>query len=104
MDDTRGFGAFQRENIPSNVAIDGTIAGKFVLFRLFTGLLAGILPAWALSSFRPVEVLKNLSTIKLLGGNGFRKALIMAQFSLSLVIIIFTWTFKKQLSYMQTTD
>src|SRR5258708_403619 len=100
----RDYAPFSAEMIPADVPIDGTLAGIFVLFSLFTGLLAGILPAWALSSFRPVEVLKNLSTIKLFGGNGFRKALIIAQFSLSLVIIIFTMTFKKQFSYIVNAD
>jgi putative ABC transport system permease protein len=71
---------------------------------MFTGVLAGVLPAWALSSFKPVEVLKNLSNIKLFGGSGFRKTLIVLQFTLSLIITIFTVTFFKQFNYTANAD
>ena len=100
----RDYAPFSAELIPSDVPLDRSLAGLFVLFSLFTGLLAGALPAWALSGFRPVQVLKNLSTLKLFGGSAFRKGLIIAQFTLSLVIIIFTMTFKKQFSYMVNAD
>ncbi|AXY74898.1 hypothetical protein D3H65_13270 [Paraflavitalea soli] len=76
----------------------------FLLFSLFAGLLAGVLPAWALSSFKPVEVLKNLSTVKLFLGNNFRKSLIVVQFTLSLVATIFTLTFFRQFDYMDNAD
>ncbi|MDB5246099.1 MAG: hypothetical protein JWQ40_493 [Segetibacter sp.] len=76
----------------------------FILFALFTGLLAGSLPAWVLSSFKPVDVLKNLSTIKLFGGNKFRKVLIITQFTLALVITIFTSVSSKQFSYIANAD
>ncbi len=76
-----------------DLTLDAGTCLWFLLFSLFAGLLAGILPAWALSSFKPVEVLKNLSTVKLFLGNNFRKSLIVGQFTLSLVATIFTLTF-----------
>ncbi len=76
----------------------------FILFTLFTGLLAGALPAWILSSFKPVEVLKNLSNIKLFGGNNFRKGLIIIQFTLALVTTIFTAISSRQFNYIATAD
>ena len=51
-----------------------------------------------------MDVLKNLSNIKLFGSNGLRKTLIVTQFALSLVIIIFTITFFRQFRYMATAD
>lgn len=98
------YAPFMAELIPANAVIDGSLWIWFILFSLFTGLLAGALPAWILSSFKPVEVLKNLSNIKLFGNNGFRKSLIVAQFALSLVVTIFTLTFSKQFNYMATAD
>jgi putative ABC transport system permease protein len=83
---------------------DATTFLWFFLFSLFAGLLAGVLPAWALSAFKPVEVLKNLSTVKLFLGNNFRKSLIVAQFSLSLIAAVFTLTFFRQFNYMATAD
>jgi putative ABC transport system permease protein len=95
---------FASEMIPGQFHFDPTLFLWFFGFSLFTGLLAGILPAWALSAFKPVQVLKNLTTVKLFGGNGFRKTLIVVQFTLSLVLIMFTQIFTRQFSYMANAD
>jgi putative ABC transport system permease protein len=87
-----------------DLSLDVSTSTWFILFSLFAGLLAGVLPAWALSSFKPVEVLKNLATVKLFLGNNFRKTLIVGQFTLSLVAIIFTLTFFRQFDYMANAD
>ena len=92
------------EVIPQGVSIDIGLIGWFIAFTLFTGLIAGALPAWALSAFKPVEVLKNLSNIRLFGSNGLRKTLIVVQFALSLIIIVFTATFYKQFKYLASAD
>ncbi len=98
------YAPFSSEMIPGNFSFDISIFGWFLAFAFFTSLLAGALPAWALSSFKPVHVLKNLSTVKLFGGNGFQKGLIITQFVLSLVIVIFSLTFSRQFSYMEKAD
>lgn len=87
-----------------DLSLDAATAGWFFLFAVFAGLLAGALPAWALSSFKPVEVLKNLSTVKLFLGNNVRKGLIVVQFTLSLIAIVFTLTFFRQFDYMDNAD
>ena len=98
------YAPFAGELIPQGATFNLGFLTWFFLFALFTGLLAGALPAWALSSFKPVEVLKNLSNIKLFGSNGLRKGLIVVQFALSLVIIVFTLTFFNQFKYMANGD
>ena len=87
-----------------NTNFDFTLCLWFVLFAIFTGIVAGALPAWALSSFKPIQVLKNLSNIKLFGGNNFRKVLLILQFSLALVIIIFTSIASKQFNFISHAD
>lgn len=98
------YAPFGPEMIPEGFSFDRSLFGWFLIFTFFAGLLAGGLPAWALSSFKPVQVLKNLRSVKLFGGNIFRKGLIVTQFSLSLVIIIFTQLFSRQFAYMRNTD
>ncbi len=95
---------FIRELLPANIRIEPSLIGWFLAFTVFTGLLAGALPAWALSSFKPVQVLKNLSTVKLFGSNNLRKSLLVIQFSLSLVIIVFAIVVSWQFQFMSKAD
>jgi putative ABC transport system permease protein len=68
-----------------------------------TGLLSGIYPAFFLSSFRPIRVLKG--TLRTAGGGRvFRKALVIVQFTLSVFLITGTAIISRQMTYMRTKD
>ncbi len=88
------------EFIPSSFHYNTTFIAWSVVYALFTGLLAGTSPAWILSAFTPLRVMKNLSTAKILGKVSLQKTLIVFQYSLSLVVIIFLFAFSSQFSFM----
>ena len=71
-----------------------------LVFSITVGLSAGLFPAIMLSSFKPISVLGGLSNVKLFSKTGLRKALIVAQFTLSLIFIISTTLVYQQLDYM----
>ncbi|MEP7319885.1 MAG: FtsX-like permease family protein, partial [Panacibacter sp.] len=92
------------EFIPSSFHYSFVFIGYTIAFAVFTGLLAGSAPAWILSSFKPLRVLKNLSTAKLFGKVSLQKVFIVFQYSLSLTIIIFLFAFYRQFTYMADAD
>jgi len=65
---------------------------------LATGFLAGSYPAFVLSTFRPIEVLKN--KIRVGGSNLFTKSLVTLQFALSIALIIATVVILQQTRYL----
>lgn len=79
------------------------LIGISFVIAVLIGLLSGTYPAFFLSSFNPIAVLKGIS--ETLGGKGtFRKVLVVIQFTISVFMIIGTLTISKQLRYMRNTD
>ncbi len=70
---------------------------------LFIGVVGGRYPAFYLSGFNPVSVLKGKLAAK--GGNAvFRKALVVVQFSISIFMLISTLVVFDQLRFMRNKD
>jgi putative ABC transport system permease protein len=74
-----------------------------VCFLVGAGVLAGIYPAFVLSSFRPVVVLRS-SFSQGKKSAGLRKILVMLQFAVSIMLIFCTTVVSKQFGYMRNRD
>ncbi|MEO6838259.1 MAG: ABC transporter permease, partial [Ginsengibacter sp.] len=74
-----------------------------IIFTLLVSFFAGLYPALVLSGTQVMGVLKK--GFNFTGGNNLlRKALIVAQFGISVFLIIFTIVILQQMHFMQTKD
>lgn len=68
---------------------DPILITGLLAYAVLTGLVAGAFPSWLLSAFKPIQVLRKMKNIKLFRGVAVYKAVIVAQFSVTIMLMIF---------------
>ncbi len=100
--------AFMQLNIAREFAAelkeDYSLLLYFIAFAFAIGLIAGLLPAGYLSSFKPATVLKDSGNVNVYSRLTFRKALIVVQFVLSITFIIVVLVVHRQINFMVNMD
>lgn len=77
---------------------------QFFGFSVLLGLITGIFPALYLSSFKPIQAMKKTLTNSKLSRVSMRKALIVSQFVISIVLIVSSVLVYKQIKFMVESD
>lgn len=97
------FNSFANKDLPFSYILQPTIILSLLSIVIFVGVVGGSYPAFYLSGFNPVSVLKGKLSAK--GGNAlFRKALVIVQFSISIFMLISTLVVYDQLQFMRDKD
>jgi putative ABC transport system permease protein len=94
------FRAFSGLQLDMAVIMNAPTLGLIVLFALSIGVIAGSYPAFYLTRFKILNVLKGKIASGAKSGN-LRKVLVVTQFSISLILVVSTLVVFQQLNFIQ---
>ena len=97
------FKTLANKELPYSYILQTPVLLSLVGIVVFVGIIGGSYPAFYLSGFNPVNVLKGKLAVK--GGSVvFRKVLVVKQFAISIFMLISTLIVYNQLQYIRNKD
>jgi len=96
------FNQLAAKTLTTDVLFSPRILPVLLLLPLIVGVLAGSYPAFFLSSFRPVSVLKGGKLNAGSQSGNLRSSLVVFQFAMSVILITGTLVIYRQVHYIQT--
>jgi putative ABC transport system permease protein len=97
------FNLLAGKNFNADILMNPVVLSSLFLITIVVGVFGGSYPAFFLSRFSPVIVLKGEIT-QGSAGNLFRKILVVIQFTVSVIMIICTLVVYHQLNYLKNMD
>jgi putative ABC transport system permease protein len=97
------FNQFTNKQLSLGFATDYRIWGTAISATVLIGLFSGSYPAFLLSGFKPLSLLKGLK-INQSSSLSLRKSLVIFQFTIAVVLMIGTVVIYRQVRFMNTTD
>lgn len=91
-------------NLFRSAKIDSLFVVLFILFSILTGLLAGVIPGTLLSKLKTIQVLQNLSNLKILKASYLYRFFAIVQFAICGIIIMVLFSMYRQNRFMATAD
>ena len=98
------FGALIDRNLTSSLFLNPDILFVFLGIAVLVGLLSGGYPAFIISSFHPIQIIKGTLRIGSKSSAVFRNSLVIAQFVVSIILIVCTFVIHNQLSYIRNRN
>ena len=98
-----GFNTLSGKSLDMNSIKTWKLLMGLLLIGLFVGFASGSYPAFFLSSFKPVDVLKS-GAMRGIRGAGLRKVLVTFQFMITIVLFICTMVVNGQMNYLEVKD
>ncbi|PLX09958.1 MAG: hypothetical protein C0594_05585 [Marinilabiliales bacterium] len=97
------FNGFTDKNIEPDFLFKAPVITGILCITLFAGILSGLYPAFYLSSFEPIHILRKQLKLNIKGKKA-RKILVVFQFVISITLIINTLISNRQLNTLINTD
>ncbi len=96
------FNQLSGKSLTYDLLLNPRVMVALVGLTALVSLMAGGYPAFFMSSFKPIQALKN--KFSFVGGKGVRSGLVVFQFAISISLIIGTLVVGRQMDFIQNKD